>query len=76
VTLPPEQIIADWKHAYELANGFAPTANVTHQRGWYVFSTVWLGVERRRGADVVAMTKRLHERYEDALTAIEAERGL
>lgn len=64
-----DRVIADWKRAYEMVNGFAPRDTIEYVRGWIVFKGVTGFVTRRRVADVQAMTDRLCERAADRCVA-------
>lgn len=57
--LPPSQIIADYRAAYERANG-KDCPCIEYERGWFLMRDLIL--YRFRGAQLIHMTAQLNER--------------
>lgn len=59
--LPPSQVIAEYRAAYERANGREPAA-LEYRNGWFVIMGPHGFTMRRRGAQIIHMTATLNER--------------
>lgn len=60
--LPPSQIIADYRAAYERAygvNAAVAVSGLSYERGWFRF---YDGGPRYRGSQLIHMTAQLNER--------------